>query len=78
MGPPTARGSSAAPDTATDTATPDDAETRECYDVAVIGGGMAGLSAARHAARLGRLVTLFEGTGMYGGQVATIGEEAEQ
>jgi thioredoxin reductase (NADPH) len=43
-------------------------------EVAVIGGGMAGLSAARHAARLGRLVTLFEGTGMYGGQVATVGE----
>jgi thioredoxin reductase (NADPH) len=43
-------------------------------EVAVIGGGMAGLSAARHAARLGRLVTLFEGTGMYGGQIATIGE----
>ena len=43
-------------------------------EVAVIGGGMAGLSAARHAARLGRLVTLFEWTGMYGGQVATIGE----
>jgi thioredoxin reductase (NADPH) len=43
-------------------------------EVAVIGGGMAGLAAARHAARLGRLVTLFEGTGMYGGQVATIGE----
>jgi thioredoxin reductase (NADPH) len=35
---------------------------------------MAGLSAARHAARLGRLVTLFEGSGMYGGQVATVGE----
>lgn len=43
-------------------------------EIAVIGGGMAGLSAARHAARLGRLVTLFEGTGMYGGQVATVGE----
>jgi thioredoxin reductase (NADPH) len=43
-------------------------------EIAVIGGGMAGLSAARHAARLGRLVTLFEGTGMYGGQIATIGE----
>jgi thioredoxin reductase (NADPH) len=43
-------------------------------EVAVIGGGMAGLSAARHAARLGRLVTLFEGSGMYGGQVATVGE----
>jgi thioredoxin reductase (NADPH) len=43
-------------------------------EIAVIGGGLAGLSAARHAARLGRLVTLFEGTGLYGGQVATIGE----
>ena len=43
-------------------------------EIAVIGGGMAGLSAARHAARLGRLVTLFEGTGMYGGQIATVGE----
>jgi thioredoxin reductase (NADPH) len=43
-------------------------------EVAVVGAGMAGLSAARHAARLGRLVTLFEGTGMYGGQVATVGE----
>jgi len=41
-------------------------------EVAVMGGGLAGLSAARHAARLGRLVTLFEGTGMYGGQVATV------
>jgi thioredoxin reductase (NADPH) len=42
-------------------------------EVAVIGGGLAGLSAARHAARLGRLVTLFEGSGLYGGQVATVG-----
>lgn len=42
-------------------------------EVAVIGGGLAGLAAARHAARLGRLVTLFEGTGLYGGQVATVG-----
>lgn len=43
-------------------------------EIAVIGGGLAGLSAARHAARLGRLVTLFEGSGLYGGLVATIGE----
>jgi thioredoxin reductase (NADPH) len=43
-------------------------------EVAVVGGGLAGLSAARHAARLGRLVTLFEGSGLYGGVVATIGE----
>lgn len=41
-------------------------------EIAVIGGGLAGLAAARHAVRLGRLVTLFEGTGMYGGQVATV------
>ena len=43
-------------------------------EVAVIGGGLAGLAAARHAARLGRLVTVFEGSGLWGGQVATIGE----
>ncbi len=42
--------------------------------ITVIGGGLAGLSAARHAARLGRLVTLFEGSGLYGGLVATVGE----
>ena len=42
-------------------------------EVVVIGGGLAGLAAARHAARLGRLVTLFEGSGLYGGLVATIG-----
>ncbi len=43
-------------------------------EVAVIGGGLAGLSAARHAARLGRLVTLFERSGLFGGLVATIDE----
>jgi thioredoxin reductase (NADPH) len=43
-------------------------------EVAVIGAGLAGLAAARHAARLGRLVTLFERSGMYGGLVATIDE----
>jgi thioredoxin reductase (NADPH) len=42
-------------------------------EVAVVGGGLAGLSAALHAARLGRLVTLFEGSGLYGGLVATVG-----
>jgi flavin-dependent dehydrogenase len=42
--------------------------------VAVVGGGIAGLAAARHAARLGRLVTLFEGSGLFGGLVATGGE----
>lgn len=43
-------------------------------EVAVIGGGLAGLSAARHAARLGRLVTLFENSALWGGLVATVGE----
>src|SRR5580704_4357299 len=43
-------------------------------EVAVVGGGIAGLSAACHAARLGRLVTLFEISGLYGGLVATVGE----
>jgi len=43
-------------------------------EIAVIGGGLAGLSAARHAARLGRLVTLFEGSALWGGLVATVGE----
>lgn len=43
-------------------------------EVAVIGAGLAGLSAARHAVRLGRLVTLFEGSGMFGGLLATVGE----
>jgi thioredoxin reductase (NADPH) len=43
-------------------------------EVAVIGGGLAGLSAARHAARLGRLVTLFESSGLWGGLVSTVDE----
>jgi thioredoxin reductase (NADPH) len=47
---------------------------RPLCEVAVIGGGLAGLSAARHAARLGRLVTLFEGSAMFGGLVATVDE----
>ncbi len=41
-------------------------------EIAVIGGGLAGLAAARQLTRIGRLVTLFEGSGMYGGQVATV------
>src|SRR5579871_6678651 len=41
-------------------------------EIAVIGGGLAGLAAARQATRIGKLVTLFEGSGMYGGQVATV------
>jgi thioredoxin reductase (NADPH) len=45
---------------------------RNYCEVAVIGGGLAGLAAARHAARLGRLVTLFESSYMFGGLVATV------
>jgi flavin-dependent dehydrogenase len=37
---------------------------RNICEVAVIGGGLAGLSAARHAVRLGRLATLFEVSGL--------------
>jgi thioredoxin reductase (NADPH) len=47
---------------------------RNTCEVAVIGGGLAGLSAARHTARLGRMVTLFERTGLFGGLVATVDE----
>lgn len=43
-------------------------------EITVIGGGLAGLAAAHHAARLGRLVTLIEGSGIYGGLVATVDE----
>ena len=43
-------------------------------EVAVVGGGLAGLCAARHAARLGRLVTLFESSALWGGLIATVGE----
>jgi thioredoxin reductase (NADPH) len=43
-------------------------------EVAVIGGGLAGLAAAGHAARLGRMVTLFERSGLFGGLVATVDE----
>jgi thioredoxin reductase (NADPH) len=47
---------------------------RNSCEVAVIGGGLAGLSAACHMARLGRLVTLFESSYMFGGLVATVDE----
>ena len=43
-------------------------------EVAVIGAGLAGLTAARQVARLGHLVTLFEASGLFGGLVATIDE----
>lgn len=44
------------------------------YDVCVVGGGVAGLTAAWHAARHGLTVVLVEGSGQYGGQVATTPE----
>lgn len=46
---------------------------RNGCQVAVIGGGLAGLAASCHAARLGCLVTVFEGSGLFGGLVATVG-----
>lgn len=41
-------------------------------ELAVIGGGMAGLAAAHHAALLGHSVALFESSPMFGGQVANV------
>ena len=38
------------------------------YDIAIIGGGSAGLSAALYAARGGMKVVVFENTG-FGGQI---------
>lgn len=42
------------------------------YDVAVLGGGIAGLTAALHAGRRGARVVLVEG-GLFGGLVANVG-----
>lgn len=42
------------------------------HDIAVIGGGMAGLAAAHYAVRCGRAVILFEGGGYFGGQIANV------
>ena len=58
MGPTTVRGSSTA--TGTATATADDAETRKCYDVAVIGGGVVGHGIAWAARLSGRSVALID------------------
>lgn len=45
---------------------------KNASEIVVIGGGLAGLSAAAQVARLGKMVTLFEGSGLFGGQVATV------
>lgn len=47
---------------------------RRGYDVAVIGGGGAGLVTAWLAARHGHSTILIEQAGMFGGQIATVGE----
>lgn len=43
------------------------------FDLLVLGGGIAGLTAAWHAARGGATVALLEAGPMFGGQVATLG-----
>ena len=45
---------------------------REIWDLAIVGGGIAGLTAAWHAMRRGLAVCLFEPQPGYGGQVATV------
>lgn len=47
---------------------------RRGFDLAVIGGGVAGLTAAWTAARHGLSTVLFEGAGVYGGQISTLGK----
>lgn len=46
----------------------------DIWDVAIIGGGIAGLTAAWHATRRGLAPCLFEPQPGYGGQVATVNE----
>ena len=47
---------------------------RDIWDVIVIGGGIAGLTAAWHASRRGLSVALFEAQPACGGQVGTVNE----
>ncbi|HEX6541874.1 MAG TPA: FAD-dependent oxidoreductase [Ktedonobacterales bacterium] len=49
----------------------DDTDTIETVDVAVIGGGLAGLAAATLLGRAGRTVALFEKAGKVGGDAVT-------
>lgn len=46
----------------------------DIWDVAIVGGGIAGLTAAWHAIRRGLAPCLFEPQPGYGGQVATVNE----
>lgn len=46
----------------------------DIWDVAIVGGGIAGLTAAWHAVRRGLAPCLFEPQPGYGGQVATVNE----
>ena len=45
---------------------------RDVWDLAIVGGGIAGLTAAWHAMRRGLAACLFEPQPGYGGQVATV------
>ena len=47
---------------------------RDIWDVIIIGGGMAGLTAAWQASRRGLSAALFEAQPACGGQVATVNE----
>lgn len=60
MGPTSTSGLSVPADTETGTATADDADTRKCYDVAVIGGGVVGHGIAWAARLSGRSVALID------------------
>lgn len=60
MGPTPDRGSSTTADTEPAAATADDAGPRQCYDVAVIGGGVVGHGIARAARLSGRSVALID------------------
>ena len=45
---------------------------RDVWDVVVVGGGIAGLTAAWHAVRRGLATVLFEGEAAHGGQIANL------
>lgn len=47
---------------------------RRGFDLAVVGGGVAGLTAAWTGARHGLSTVLFESAGLFGGQISTLGK----